>query len=470
MEELVDTVQELILIKRRKNIMKRFLTIIVLVGFTALNLGMGKSFADEIDILLQKLVEKGTLTPEEAQQIETETKEQVKKEIAEGKYSSLPAWLQNTKLKGDFRLRYAYNYPYGSNNDTAEKRGRIRFRLGLESEINDKVILGAGLATGLGSATDTGVTSKDYARSANQTLTGAFAKKPIELDYAYAKYMPKSWISLIGGKFINPFWDPEGKFIWDDNIRPEGAGVLLSKSWNSHLDTFLNTGYLVLVQNSGDHNFASMLYAFQPGIKYNFSEEMSLKGTVSYYSWPNVKGHNLPGSSYDTSNHNAYGNTRDSSGKLLYDFDSLIPQIELGFKKPLSRLNPGSIGLGFLDVPYFSIFGEYLRNNKVPTDKNNTGYVAGFKFGSETIDRWADWQFQYDFRRVEVDAIPDILPDADFYNSVAGGTTGVGGHRWVFQWGLGKNNWLAFNVYSDEKLKSPRNPETTFYADWNVKF
>ncbi|MCX7661816.1 MAG: hypothetical protein N2Z79_03935, partial [Candidatus Omnitrophica bacterium] len=40
-------------------------------------------FAGEIDLLLQKLVEKGIFTPGEAQQIKTETQEQIKKEIAE---------------------------------------------------------------------------------------------------------------------------------------------------------------------------------------------------------------------------------------------------------------------------------------------------------------------------------------------------------------------------------------------------
>jgi hypothetical protein len=449
--------------------MKKLVTAIALIGFIAVGV-VRVSYAGEIDILLQKLVEKGVLTAGEAQQIGTETKEQVKKEIAEGKYSSLPTWLQNTKLKGDFRLRYNYGHPKGSNGTTNDQqRGRIRFRLGLESKINDKVTLGAGLATGLGSATSAGVTSRDYARSANQSFTGAFTKKPIELDYAYAKYTPKPWISLIGGKFINPFWDPEGKFIWDDNIRPEGAAALLSKTWNSHLETFLNTGYLVLDQNSGDHD-APMLYVLQPGIKYNFNEQFSLKGAVSYYNWANVKGRNLPGSSYDTSNNNAYGNTRDGSGNVINEFDSFIPQVELGIRNPLSRLNLGSIGLGFLDVPYFSLFGEFLKNNQVPGGKNSTGYVAGFKFGSETIDKWGDWQFQYDFRKIEKDAIPDILPDADFYNSVAGGTTGVGGHRLNFQWGLGKNNWLEFNVYRDQKLKVPQNPETTFLADWKMKF
>ena len=58
--------------------MKKFLTAFVLGGFISLNLGMCFSYACEIDLLLQKLVDKGVLTAGEAQQIGTETKEQVK--------------------------------------------------------------------------------------------------------------------------------------------------------------------------------------------------------------------------------------------------------------------------------------------------------------------------------------------------------------------------------------------------------
>ena len=452
--------------------MRKLLTAIVLIGFISLGLGMHVSYASEVDVLLQKLVEKGVLSSSEAQEIRTETNEEIaktdKQKLEDYKAVSkdiLPDWVKNTTLKGDFRLRYAYNHTNDSINDN--QRGRIRLRFGFETKINDKLTLGVGLATGLASPNDnpynatTGNLSRDYARSANQTFTGAFSKKPIDLDLAYAKYTPEPWVSFVAGKMVNPFWDPEGKFVWDDNIRPEGAALLLNNSWDSHLTTFLNAAYFILDQNSSDHD-SPALYALQPGASYNFNNDVSLKGAVSFYNWSNVKGRNLPGSSYDTTNKNAYGNTRDSSGNVVHDFTNLIPQVEIGVKHPLSKF-----GLDAIDVPYFSIFGEYMDNLQV--SKSGTGYVGGFKFGSAKIEKWADWQVQYDYRKIEADAIPDILPDADFYNSVAGGTTGVSGNRLALQWGLGKNTWLAFNIYRDKAIKTGLQ-ETTFYADWNMKF
>ncbi|MCM8782066.1 MAG: putative porin, partial [Candidatus Omnitrophica bacterium] len=209
--------------------MNRLLAIAVLIGFMAVNLGIGSCFAGEIDILLQKLVEKGILTPGEAQQIGTETKEQVKREIAEGKYSSLPAWVQNTKLKGDFRLRYQRDHSKKlptTTTPTDRHRGRIRLRLGLESKVNEKLLVGAGLATGL----NDGFT--DASRSTNVSFSDSSSKKSISLDYAFAQYSPFSWVTLIGGKFKNPLWEP-GDMFWDTDINPEGSALKLSKQFSS---------------------------------------------------------------------------------------------------------------------------------------------------------------------------------------------------------------------------------------------
>ncbi|MFA7652836.1 MAG: hypothetical protein WCY42_03590, partial [Candidatus Omnitrophota bacterium] len=67
-------------IKKGEEKMKRFLTVAVLTGLMFLSLGTD-SYAGEIDLLLQKLVDKGVLTPGEAQQVKSETKEEIRKEI-----------------------------------------------------------------------------------------------------------------------------------------------------------------------------------------------------------------------------------------------------------------------------------------------------------------------------------------------------------------------------------------------------
>ena len=182
--------------------MRKFLTAIVLISFVTLGVGMCVSYAGEVDILLQKLVEKGVLTAGEAQEIKTETQEQVKLEIAQGKNASLPQWLQTTKFKGDFRLRGQRQYKKSNNNnsagDTSIERSRARYRLrfGAESKVFDRAKVYFGLASG-----DSG-----DPRSTNQTLQDQFSKKNIYIDYAYADYIAAPWATLIGGRMKNPLW------------------------------------------------------------------------------------------------------------------------------------------------------------------------------------------------------------------------------------------------------------------------
>ena len=66
------------------------------------------SFAGELDILVQKLIEKNILSPLEGQIILDETRADVAKQNAQGTNDAIPTWIQNTKLKGDVRLRYQY--------------------------------------------------------------------------------------------------------------------------------------------------------------------------------------------------------------------------------------------------------------------------------------------------------------------------------------------------------------------------
>jgi len=150
-------------------------------------LGVSHSFAGQVDILLQKLVDKGILTAGEASQVRTETEEEAKVEAAQGKTPGVPDWVRNIKLKGDFRLRYQYKHDKADNDVASDTHiGRVRVRVGLEGKVNDKLMAGVGLATNSGGDP----------RSTNITFGdkngGYSTKMEIRLDYAYAKYLPFS--------------------------------------------------------------------------------------------------------------------------------------------------------------------------------------------------------------------------------------------------------------------------------------
>jgi len=439
--------------------MRKFLTAIALTGFIALSFGVISSYAGEIDILLQKLVEKGVLTPGEAQQIGTETKEQVKKEISQGKYSSLPDWVQNIKMKGDFRVRYQLDHAKTSDTGTTSdrNRGRIRLRLGVDSKVNDKIMVGAGIATGT-----TDVTSLDAARSNNQSFANAFAKKPLVLDYAYARYTPVSWASMMGGKMKYLPWRPTDVMI-DNDITPEGGVLQFSKQLNPKVNLFMDDMFLVLSETEpATHN--AMVYATQGGLEYQPTDNLSLKGAVSYYDFSNVKGRALDGS---TGTNTKLPGTGTTTGLNMYSFRDVTPAIEIGIKNPLKAI-ANVTGLSMLDIEKISFFGEYYDNLAAPA--KNTGFAAGLGFGNEKVDAWGKWQLQWVYSMVEKDAIPDTIPDSDRY----GGKTGIKGNKISLQYGLGKNTWLQFSGFRFENINqigdNRRAPTTVVQADWNMKF
>ncbi len=449
--------------------MKKFLTAFVLGGFIALNLGMCFSYAGEIDLLLQKLVDKGVLTAGEAQQIGTETKEQVKSEIAKGKYSSLPEWVQNIKMKGDFRVRYQLDHAKAdasaaTNNTQDRNRGRVRLRLGWDTKVNDKIVVGAGIATGT-----TDVTSYDAARSNNQSFGNAFAKKPLVLDYAYAKYTPVPWASLMAGKMKYLPWRPTDVMI-DNDITPEGGVLQLTKKFGK-ANLFLDNMVFVLSETEpATHN--AMAYALQGGADYALTDTLSVKGAVSYYDFSNVKGRALDGSQGTNTKMLGTGNTvagnTGTTGFNMYSFRDITPAVEFGIKNPFKAI-ANATSLGMLDIEKLSFFGECYQNLAAP-DKN-TGFAAGFGLGNEKVDDWGKWQFQYVYSMLEKDSILDTLPDSDRYT----GKTGIRGHKGSFQFGLGKNTWLQFAVFRFENINmslptTRRAPTTVVQADWNMKF
>ena len=407
-------------------------------------------FAGEIDVLLEKLVEKGVVSGAEAQQIKIETQEKVKKEIATGKSASLPAWVQNIKLKGDLRLRYQYKHDksYSVNDPRKDTNiGRVRMRLGLEAKINEKLMAGIGIATGDGDA-----------RSTNISFGSQNQKKEIRLDYAYAKYSFLPWATLVGGKTLvnDMFWEPTD-LIWDTDITPEGGALVFKKDLSPETSLFMNTGMIIMDTESTTNGHPMMEYHVQPGITQKINDTISLKGALAFYAFYNVKD-KTSSTSYPQKSRQT--NTLVSS-KWKYEYRMLTPALELSIKEPFKAVG--------LNVENLKLFGEYVDNIEVK-NKNN-GFSLVCQFGNEKVEKWGDWQFRYIYAMLEKDSVLDILPDSDRYS----GKTGIRSHEGSFNFGLGKNTFLGLDIYRSWNIMYPattttRAPETLVQVDWNMKF
>lgn len=425
--------------------MKKFFVVILmsLLGFLG---AVTPDYAAEtqVDALIELLVKKGLITAGEGTELKGEIA--VDEKIAREEFfkQSLPQWVQDMKFKGDLRVRYQSERRDSTN---SRNRGRVRMRLGLESNVNDKVSTGIGIATGAGDP-----------RSTNETLENSFEKSDIRLDYAYAKYAPTAWASVTGGKFLSPFWVPKD-LLFDSDISYDGASANLKskKLWNDKLEVFFNTGFFILDENATE-NYDPYMYVVQPGFILQTTKKTALKVAGAYYGIDSIKG----GTKLVYSAGTNTGLTA-TGGTYSHNYDPVGAGMEFAFAEPIPALKK-------IGMDEFALFSEFVKNTS--GDEHDQGYLFGARIGAKKVTGPKQWQLSYNFRRLERNAILDIFPDSDFY----GGGTHVQGHEATVSYGLGKNVTLDLDYYrsvpigGEEIDTRQATVENLLQADINLKF
>jgi hypothetical protein len=321
-------------------------------------------------------------------------------------------------------------------------------RVSVENQVNGKVKAGFTLATGIyDNSTNAGAST----RSNNQTFAGVFNKKPIIIDKAYMLWQPKNGVSLIGGKFANPIWEPMD-FMWDPDITPEGGAAMFKGSMDSQVSWFTSTGFFIL-DNSTSHKTNPFLYFIQPGFQWQPKQNVSIKAGAAYYGYEHVKGNaKLQGST----NANTF-----VDGNYAYNYNAVGLALEVGLDNPFDIL-----GINLAPIKYLDLFGVF--SNNVDITDNANAWIAGTKFGAKSVAKFGDWQLRYAYKMLEKDAILDVLPNDDFY----GGKTDARGNEYFFEFGLAKNTSLLLNYYHTWAFgeNANPNPESHFMFDINCKF
>ena len=446
--------------------MRRKLLNMGVAGTLVLGLMAGSAWAGEVDLLVQKLVEKGVLTAGEGQELITQTREEIKAKNAKGTNEEIPQWVENIKIKGDTRVRFEAIKDKGVHDLTHE---RLRVRLGVESKVNDQMKVGIGIATGkpsdprsrnisLGNSTDSYNGTDNYAGSA----------KNIELDYAFAEYTPIRWATITAGKFQNPVWSP-WDMIWKGDITPEGAALKLNYNLSPSLNVFMNDMAFILRNpdsgTKGRQN--SAMYALQPGVSWNMTDNINLKSALAYYMFQGIQGQPRLGYSVggNTANQACNQGATGSATCYNYNYDSVSPSAELGFKNPFGE----TIGAY---IPYASIFGDYIYN--VSSKHSNTGrggFDTGVKLGYEKVADAGQYTLKLATSKIGANAWLDAFTDSDRYKK---GYTNTQSYEGILEYGLGKNTSLVFDYYYsyqlDKQAAGGRQPEQLYQVDWNLKF
>lgn len=368
-------------------------------------------------------------------------------------------WTQRIKWSGDFRYRHEQieEEKVGSVRwNDGRTRHRIRARLMLEAVINDDWDVAFRIASG-GPGGDP--PHDGDPTSTNQTLDNAFSSKSIWLDLAYFHWHPASTkgLNVFGGKVKNPFYRVGGnQLIWDSDVNPEGIAVKVERPVSNASTLFLTGGGFWLDEIHSSTLSADgadiSLWGVQGYLKHDIGAADYIIGGATWLDYANIKGQG-PLSSLWGGGTKWFGNTT-SNGAYASDYDVLELFAEYGTE---------CAALG--DMPV-ALFGNYVQNTAASTDEDE-GWLAGIKLNKARDP--GSWEFFYDYRELEADAVVGQLSDSDF---IGGGTDGRG-HKFGYTYQIRKNTQgsLTYLHNEDDTGSNGRDLDyRRFQADLKLKF
>lgn len=355
---------------------------------------------------------------------------------------SVPGWVANVTVKGDFRYRHEWKDDESKIDD--RNRHRIRARVGVYSKINDEMDVGFRLASG-NNAAPMG-DSEGSSTSTNQDLTNAFSSKNIWLDLAYVAYHPTGieGLNVRGGKITNPYYHPgNSNLMFDTDVNPEGFAATHNTNWGEDLAVFGAVGGYYVEERSIDAD--TSLWGMQAGVTYSLPDAEKVYATVGggYYDYGNTQGKPALGSSLI----NFYGN--NSTGGV-YDSDFDIVQAF------------GELGIPVSGLP-FKVFGDYVKNISANSSED-TGFLLGASLGK--CKKARSWQVAYNYRELDADAVVGALTEGTF----AGGGSNIKGHTLAFGYQLAKNVQLATSYFVAERTRSSTTDHDMVLVDLKAKF
>lgn len=348
-------------------------------------------------------------------------------------------WLEKIKISGDFRYRHEY-IDDGTKDDDYH-RNRIRARIGIEANVTDEWDLGFRLATGSGDPV-----------SSNLTLEESFSSKPIRLDRAYFDYHP-NWLEgfdVSAGKVPNPFHTVgTNELIWDGDLNPEGGALGYERGLSEKMTVRINGGGFWLDQDSDGAD--PSLFGIQAFLRHQIDKPTYVLAGAGYFDYGNIKGEKSLTSRWSDDNYSLLGNTAAAGDPCSYgsDFDLLEVFAEFGTQ------------VGGRPV---ALWADWVKNTVAATSED-TGWLVGGSINK--VKDPGSWQFSYDYRDIELDAVVGQFNSSDFI----GGGTGGKGHRFGFAYGLARNTQAALTYYITEYSGRKSNKDyDRLQADLAVKF
>ena len=425
--------------------------------------------------------------------------------------AGLPDWVRDVRLTGDLTLRGQDNL-YGTGNGAACPAGipygnctilnyaAINAAGGIDQagdnaflNVNqDNAVMQArarlGVDVNLDSGWDAGIRIATGALNPNsevQTFSNEFGRYTVGFDQIYIRWRGMTarnfnYLSVVGGKFDNPFYEPTtllySKYVAFDGVAVNGKlGIGDGSAQQSFL--FMNLGGFPIQEVPLVFQNSKWLVGGQAGGSLHFGAGQQLTVAGGYYDFDHVQGR--PNSfesvlnDYSEPIYATFGNSycdiaNQPQSADVYTFalcsQFRIAEVAAGYVLPLDQyaltLNAEGVrNLGFNRKDIYDTFGEQL-----PSRRN--GYQAELAFGNpDVFDRW-DWRGTLGYRYVQGDALLDALTDADFHE----GGTNAQGYFMRADLGLAHNVWTRFSYYAGDQIDGPHYQVDVLQLDLNARF
>ncbi len=432
--------------------------------------------AQSADALIDKLVEKGILNVNEANQLREESDKEFSK--AYSAKSGMPEWVTALKINGDFRGRVEH-FSADDSLFTSRTRFRYRARVGITATLAEDFEVGvrltsADVSNGLGG----------NPISANSTFQNGATRKAVYFDAAYAKWNPihnGTWnASTVIGKMDNQFL--VSPMVFDPDYQPEGAAAQIAYSINDTQSIRAIGAYYAL----NELNQISL-----PGVVSPSHDPSLFGGQMLWESKWSKKLESTVGvgvfalGSKDNLDNAATlpnvndGNTRNGAGQLIYNYNPVVVSGAVVYKLDSFPMYDGAFPI--------KLGGEYMNNPGAPTQ--NVGYNAGVTFGKS--GEKGKWEISYRYQVLGADAWYEEVVDDDngaFYQKALGGSgfanavggfgyrggTNVKGHLVTMRYSITDSLTFVFTYYLNTLvLPNPAGSTSAaghFMADLSWKF
>ena len=438
-------------------------------GAAALAAFTSQSHAQSSDALIDKLVDKGILTQNEAKDLRDEADKNFATAIAAK--TGMPDWVTGYKISGDMRGRF--DQISGDNAGLIDRiRLRYRIRFGFTANLLDNMEVGFRLGSGELPGANGG-----NPLSNNSTLQDNFSKKTIYVDAAYGKWTFLSdggWmLAATIGKMDNPF--TLTPMVFDPDLTPEGAALSGSYTFNDkHTLAFTGAAFVMDEESKSTHDPAM----FGGQILLNSKWNAKWASSVGVAAFSIVNPESLTTANVASINQ---GNTRTGPAAgpytLKYQYNPIIASANATYTLDSFPLynGPFPIKLG----------GEFMNNPGA--GQNNNGYWAGVTFGKAGTRK--TWELSYRYEYLEADAWYDQMVDDDFgsyYRNAANsgsiaagyfGGTNVKGHLVKFTYSVTDSMSFSVSAFMNDLINNqygaisePNSGTLRVFADVMWKF